>query len=57
MASKRKSGNLNVVIHFFDCVLCTALTLTYSTQRASMDAGIKTLQCPHRSIHFCISST
>jgi len=24
MASKRKSGNLNVVIHFFDCVLCTA---------------------------------
>ena len=28
-----------------------------STQRASMDAGVKTLQCPHLSNHFCISST
>jgi len=28
-----------------------------STQRASMDAGVKTPQCPHLSIHFCISST
>ena len=28
-----------------------------STQRASMDAGVKTPQCPHLSSHFCISST
>jgi len=28
-----------------------------STQRASMDAGVKTPQCPHLSVHFCISST
>ena len=27
------------------------------TQRASMDAGVKTPQCPHLSSHFCISST
>jgi len=28
-----------------------------STQRASMDAGVKTPRCPHLSSHFCISST
>jgi len=28
-----------------------------STQRASMDAGVKTSQCPHLSSHFCISNT
>ena len=33
------------------------ITVYNSTQRASMDAGVKTPQCPHLSIHFCISST
>jgi len=32
-------------------------TQVYSTQRASMDAGVKTPQCPHLSTHFCISNT
>jgi len=26
-----------------------------STQRASMDAGVKTPHCPHLSSHYCIS--
>ena len=36
----------------------TALTQLNSTQRASMDAGVKTPQCPHGphlSSHYCIS--
>ena len=28
-----------------------------SPQRASMDSGVKHLECPHLSSHFCISST
>jgi len=28
-----------------------------STQRASMDAGVKKPQCPQLSSHFCISNT
>jgi len=34
-----------------------AVLAVNSTQRASMDAGVKTPQCPHLSSHFCISNT
>jgi len=30
-------------------------TILNSTQRASMDAGVKTPHCPHLSSHYCIS--
>jgi len=33
----------------------TIPTQLNSTQRASMDAGVKTPQCPHLSSHYCIS--
>ena len=42
-------------------IICSALTdfslphLLNSTQRGSMDAGVKTPQCPHLSSHYFIS--
>jgi len=44
--------------HFFPVDTSKFARLTSqlnSTQRASMDAGVKTPQCPHLSGHYCIS--
>ena len=41
-------------VHNYENRVISGMKLN-STQPASMDAGVKTPQCPHPSNHYCIS--